>query len=87
MQWERHIDSDDHHIIKFRAKLFPDGSIRFIYRNVPPQLKDILAKTGFPAIIGVQDGFAVQKPDGQKGGLLLHNGGILRPFPLNFTDP
>jgi hypothetical protein len=66
-QWERHIDGDDHHIVKFRVKLFPDGTIRFMYKNFQSGLKDVVAKTGYPAIIGSQDGFATQKPDQQKG--------------------
>jgi hypothetical protein len=66
-QWEKHIDGDDHHIIKFRLKLYPDGTIRFIYRNILSVTADAAKKTGYPIIIGVQDGFATQKPAGQKG--------------------
>ena len=68
-QWEKHIDGDDHHIIKFRLKLYPDGTIRFIYRNILSVTADAAKKTGYPIIIGVQDGFATQKPAGQKGKL------------------
>jgi hypothetical protein len=60
-QWEKHVDGDDHHILKFRVKLFPDGSIRFMYRNFLTATKEAVQKTGYPAILGVQDGFSTPK--------------------------
>ena len=54
IQWEKHVDDDDHHILKFRAKIFPDGTIRFIYHNFLKVALDAVKKTGYPAIIGVQ---------------------------------
>ena len=85
-QWERHIDADDHHIVKFRAKIFPDGTIRFIFKNFQPGLKDVAAKSGFPTIVGIQDGFATKKPDQPKG-LKLDLGAIqLQSFRISFLD-
>ena len=85
-QWERHIDTDDHHIVKFRAKIFPDGTIRFIFKNFQPGLKDVAAKSGFPTIVGIQDGFATKKPDQPKG-LKCDLGAIqLQSFRISFLE-
>ena len=54
IQWEKHIDDDDHHILKFRAKIFPDGTIRFIYHNFLNVAAEAAKKTGYPVIVGVQ---------------------------------
>ena len=51
----------------FQAKLYPHGYIEFIYHNIKLEAKKAATETGYPVIIGLQNGFVAKDDKTSQG--------------------
>ena len=61
------MDGNDDHKLEFQVKLYPNGNIWFIYHNIKVEAKQAAQQTGYPVIIGLQNGFATKDKETSKG--------------------
>jgi hypothetical protein len=57
----KHYLKDDHIRQRLQLTIYPDGSMTFLYQNLLPELLDLADSSGYPVVIGAQEGFT--KPD------------------------
>ena len=67
IQWIKYVDGDTNHKLEFQAKLYPNGEIWFVYHNIVVEAKQAAQATGYPIIIGLQNGFAAKDNTTSKG--------------------
>ncbi len=66
-QWTKHYLHNDRVKQVVQVKLTADGRVVFLYHNLLAQLLDQAEETGYPIVIGMQDGFAQEDNDDDSG--------------------